>query len=94
MVAVRDVEGEAIRTFVDGIPTGNVALSPEVAGPLGPADDGDLDPILIGAVQMPGSEGFERRFTGEIDELSFYASALVPDDIKRLVEAGPLGKCH
>lgn len=88
---VRDVPNAALTLYVDGNVAVTVRLNPAVAGPLGgdATVDGDVDPITIGF----GFESFgtpNGHFTGRIDDVREYTSALTAGEVGTLVASGGL----
>lgn len=90
VVAVRDVVGGTMRLYVDG---GLESSDPLVATGMLSDEDGEMDPLIIGAQYGVASTTLERFFVGEIDELTVYTTALDDATVTDLFDAGEAGKC-
>jgi hypothetical protein len=88
---VRDVAGNTLRLYLDGVLATSVALNAAVAGPLGgdAANDGEIDPITIGYGRQANGPTVS-HFAGRIDDVREYSSALSTPEVATLVAAGSL----
>jgi len=77
-VLIRDVEAAKLALYVDGIEVAEEDLDPGVAGPLGD-DDGEADPLTIGAYIVGGSSTPNGLVNGAVDEVKLYTGTLYPD---------------
>jgi len=87
---VRDVAAVQFRLYVDGVLDASVVL--QTRGAI-KDDDGDPDPLVIGARFIPGKNGKEEFFSGVIDELSLYHRALTASEMQAIFRASSQGKC-
>lgn len=92
VVATRDVGAGALSLYVDGGLDARIALSPGADGALAD-DEGDPDPMTIGADVMDGSSSPRSPFAGQLDELVYYPRALSPCEIAAMVKVGHGIKC-
>jgi len=91
LAAGRDVEGQTVFLYVDGVPYTQALTA---AGSL--FFDGHTAPLMIGDAywccgQSIGS--YESPFAGVIDEISYYNRALSSNEIAAIYYAGSGGKC-
>src|SRR6476620_11612191 len=77
-VLIRDVEANKLALYVDGIEVAEEDLDPGAAGPLGD-DDGEADPLTIGAYIIGGSSTPNGLVNGAVDEVKLYTGTLYPD---------------
>ena len=77
-VLIRDVEAAELALYVDGIEVAEERLDQGAAGPLGD-DDGELDPLTIGAYIVGGQSNPNGLVTGAVDEVKLYTGTLYPD---------------
>jgi hypothetical protein len=89
---VRNMEAGQMSLYVDGYPEASATLS---AGAIGPIkdDDGQSDPLIIGAQRNFRADDFSFFFSGVIDEPAYYNRALSPNEIAAIYAAGSAGKC-
>ena len=88
---VRNVEGNQLRLHVDGQLDVGEPLNQGAQGPL-VDEDGDPDPLLIGAVYQGGQTLKKDFFQGLIDEVEIFDRALTDAEISAIYQAGPAGK--
>jgi hypothetical protein len=81
VIGVRD--GDTIRVYIDGIPDGTEGL------PAGYDLSGTSQrPVLIGAIYHHGDNRVQKHYTGLIDDVQIYDSALTEDNALFLAELG------
>src|SRR5262245_7087316 len=68
---IRDVEAAKLALYVDGIEVAEENLDPGAAGAL-LNQDGEADPLLMGAVFTGGTTTSSHELTGAIDEVRFW----------------------
>lgn len=90
--AIRDVEAKLMSVYVDGKVSGSDTLNPDAAGPL-VDEDGQPDPVTIGAGRRPDPDPPTEFFVGIIDELSYSARALGAGEVREIFESGRRGLC-
>ena len=93
LVFIRDVEGSRLAMYVDGREVEDDPLEPGVAGALA-NQDGEADPLTIGAVITGGTTDPEHLFDGAIDDVRLSTSADYPDTTPPVIApaiAGPAG---
>jgi hypothetical protein len=78
LVFIRDVEGGRLAMYVDGREVEDDPLDPTAAGAL-VNEDGEADPLTIGAIITGGTTDPEHLFTGAIDDVRLSDSADYPD---------------
>jgi hypothetical protein len=92
LVAVRKVETMRLELYVDGALGSGADLDAAVAGAL-EDDDGETDPVTLGAQYYGGTYTLQRLLDGLLDEVSYYSVALTADQVSALHAAGAAGKC-
>ncbi len=92
IVGVRDVPGNAAILYVDGVVDVTVTLPADETGPM-TNTDGSLDPVFLGAGEVGGQTTLQGFFTGALDDVAYFASALTPAQIAAIY-AAPQGECH
>ena len=92
VVVVRDQAAGMLLFYVDGTLAGSVATVGATSGSL-TNDDGEPDPLVIGAHVAAGQYTKTDFFHGKIDEVSLYLRALSPAEIAAVYNAGIAGKC-
>jgi hypothetical protein len=92
VVATRDIETATLSVYVDGALDARVALNADADGPLAD-DEGDSDPLTIGADIIDGATGTRLAFAGQIDEVTYYGRALSACDVTSLFQNGGAVKC-
>jgi hypothetical protein len=91
---VRDQAGGDGRLYVDGALADDEPLNDGASGALSNID-GEDDPVTIGGGIL-GGQSFadpDVEFTGVIDEVGWWRTALTGADIAAIATAGPNGKC-
>jgi hypothetical protein len=91
IVGVRDVEQMELRLYVDGALDASAALDPLAAVPF-ESQDGEADPIQIGAKYHGETTDLMWLFPGGIDEIALYFKALDDADVAARF-ANPAEKC-
>jgi Concanavalin A-like lectin/glucanases superfamily/Carboxypeptidase regulatory-like domain/PQQ enzyme repeat len=89
----RDIAGGQMRLYLDGTLEASATLVP--TGVL-KDDDGEPDPVTIGAViqnNNPGCGCAIQFFSGVIDEVEYFSRALTAAEIAAIADAGNAGKC-
>ena len=89
----RDIAGGEMRLYLDGTLETSATLVP--TGVL-QNDDGEADPVTIGAViqnNNPGCGCPIQFFSGVIDEVEYFSRALTAAEIAAIADAGNAGKC-
>ncbi len=89
----RDIAGGEMRLYLDGTLETSATLVP--TGVL-QNDDGEADPVLIGAIienNNPGCGCPIQLFSGIIDEVEIFNRALSQTEIAAIFNAGSAGKC-
>jgi len=93
-VAIQRDMGTAklMRIYIDGVLDTSVALS---AGALGSIkdDDGEADPLQIGAIFLGGQTALNAAFEGIIDEVQYFNRSLSAAEIQSIYNAGMAGQC-
>src|SRR5205823_4470056 len=81
-----------MRFYVDGVLD---ASAPLTATGVLKDDDGEADPVTIGAIIQNSISGGGpvEFFAGLIDEVEYFSRALDPGEIRAIVDAGNAGKC-
>jgi hypothetical protein len=87
---VRDSQAGTVSLYVDGQLSVSEPLNDEGGGPIS-NDDGDDDPITIGAHVLGGTSGTVNSVVGLVDEVGFYDAALQANDVSALVTLGKAG---
>jgi hypothetical protein len=93
LVFIRDVEGSRLALYVDGKEVEDDPLDSTAAGAL-VNQDGEADPLTIGAVITGGTTTPEHLFNGAIDDVRMSDSADYPDHAPPAITpavSGPLG---
>ena len=90
LALVRDMAAQEMRLYVDGRLDNSAPLSLEAQGAI-KDDDGEPDPLLIGAVFVGGTTTKTNFFTGRIDEVDVFNRALTVNEIQNLVDLGKVG---
>jgi hypothetical protein len=83
LVGVRDVENMQLRVYVDGVPDGSAALTAEAAAAF-VSQDGEADPLMIGAKYHGEETALQWLFPGAIDEVALYFGALQDAQVQAL----------
>ena len=91
VVGVRDVENMQLRVYVDGVPDGSAALTAEAAAAF-VSQDGEADPLMIGAKYHGEETSLQWLFPGAIDEVALYFGALQDAQVQALFGA-PSARC-
>lgn len=92
VVGVRDSTAAAGKVYVDGALAATVSAAAEQFGPMTNADS-NVDLVTIGSKATGGqANSYDTRFTGAIDEVAIYHSALSAAQIAAIY-AAPDGKC-
>ena len=89
----RDIAGGEMRLYLDGTLEASAPLIPIAALQ---NDDGEADPVTIGAIIQNNSPGCGcpiQFFSGVIDEVEYFSRALTAAEIAAIVDAGNAGKC-
>jgi hypothetical protein len=91
---VRDIAAGKGRLYVDGALEDEEALGPGSDGAL-TNTDGEADPVTIGGGILGGQSTPDPdvEFTGVIDEVDWWRTALTGDQIAAIAAAGAGGKC-
>ena len=76
----RDQEAGLLALYVDGVQETNAVLSAASTGPI-QNDDGEPDPLVIGAEASPASSAFQGFFKGEIGEVRLWWVARSISDV-------------
>jgi hypothetical protein len=76
-VFIRDVAAGKLALYVDDVKVADAALAPGAAGALH-NDDGEADPLTIGAQITGGSSAPELFFNGLIDDVKLFDTAAYP----------------
>jgi sugar lactone lactonase YvrE len=92
VVVTRDVETATLSVYVDGALDARVSLNADADGPLAD-DEGDSDPLTIGADILDGATGTRGPFAGQLDEVTYYDRALSSCEVSSLFGAGGAVKC-
>lgn len=92
LVGVRDVENMQLRVYVDGRLDAATELDPLAATPFVSQDDGEADPVLIGAKFQGMKTDLVQVFPGSIDEVALYFRALSDTEVAARY-ASPEVKC-
>jgi hypothetical protein len=87
---VRDTQAGKALLYIDGALNTSADLNDEAVGPLA-NDDGDDDPITIGAHVVGGQTALDNEFTGLIDEVGFYDTALSAAEMATIASLAPSG---
>jgi hypothetical protein len=93
LVFIRDVEGSRLAMYVDGTEVKDDPLDPAAAGAL-VNQDGEADPLTIGAIITGGLTTPEDLFDGAIDDVRLSNSADYPDTTPPVITpavSGPAG---
>lgn len=90
LAMARDFAASQLLLYVDGRLAVATPLDPATSGNI-IDDDGEADPILIGATIQAGTQARQAFFTGLIDEVAFFNRALSAKDISQLWSAGHAG---
>lgn len=93
VVGTRDILAGGMNLYVDGMRDGSAALTSASDGPLG-NDDGQPDPLTIGAYFVGGTSSLGGLFSGQIDEVVYINRALSPCEVKAVFDAGGVGHCR
>src|SRR5207248_1831917 len=88
---VRDTANSQLLLYVDGVPDAIAALT--VTGTI-KDDDGEADPVTIGADIQAGTSNLLSLFSGVIDEVEYLNRALSASEIQAIYNAGSAGKCR
>jgi len=89
VVMQRDMAASELRVYIDGALDRSAALSPGATGAI-MDNDGEPDPLIIGATVCCGRTTKQGFFSGLIDEVQFYNRALAQSEIQALCsEANP-----
>jgi len=94
VAAVRDQAAGHVRLYVDGVLDTDQALNDGASGSLDNLD-GDADPVTIGGGWLGGTSNPDPdvEFTGVIDEVDWWRTALTGGQIAAIAAAGANGKC-
>jgi streptogramin lyase len=92
VVATRDVTAATLSVYVDGALDARVALNADADGPLAD-DEGDSDPLTIGADIVDGATGTRLPFSGQLDEVTYYDRALSACEVTNMFRNGGAVKC-
>jgi hypothetical protein len=87
---VRDSQAGTALLYVDGQLSVSEPVNAEGGGPIS-NDDGDDDPITIGAHVLGGTTNTEHSVVGLVDEVGFYDAALPASAVTALVTLGKAG---
>lgn len=90
IVGVRDVANRTMSSYVDGTLAVSSNLQPGELGAMSDLDH-EVDRVVIGGEE--GAGGVGSFFTGAIDEVSYYASALTASQVAAIYAARD-GECH
>jgi len=88
---LRDMVARELRLYVDGNLDARAPLNAGGDGAI-TNDDGEPDPLLIGASFVGGTNIKTNFFAGTIDEVDYYNRALTAADIQAIFFAGSAGK--
>jgi hypothetical protein len=88
---VRDSGANKARIYVDGALSASADLTSDSDGALS-NDDGEDDPVIIGAHIIGGTSNLEQFFSGSIDEVGFYGVALSAQEMAALAALAPKGQ--
>ena len=91
IVGVRDTAAQMAYVYVDGVLAVSSAPPTAQFGAMTNLD-GDTDDIVIGATVTAGNQTLSQYFTGSIDEVAIYHTALNGPEIAAIY-AAPQGKC-
>jgi hypothetical protein len=91
IVGVRDATAKTASVYVDGALATTASPAAGEFGPMTNADN-DVDLVTIGSNVIGGQTGYEALFTGAIDEVAIYHSALTAAQVSAIY-AAPDGKC-
>lgn len=91
LVGVRDLDGGQLRLYIDGALSVAWDFPRFDFGPLRDTD-GEVDPVVIGAVAQAGAPGVTDYFTGAIDDAAYYDRALSALEVWQL-DVAPDGAC-
>jgi len=91
---VRDVGAGKLRLYVDGVKDAEADLTADSDGTLSNVD-GDADSVTIGGGILGGTGSIDPQvaYTGIIDEVDWFLSALSDQQIAAIAAAGAQGKC-
>jgi hypothetical protein len=92
IVGVRDVPNAQARLYVDGAVAATKAISGPDLGAMGNVDNA-ADPVTIGARLRSGTGKPEGFFTGDVDDVAYFTSALTDGEVAAIY-AAPDGECH
>jgi hypothetical protein len=87
---VRDTTNNQLLLYVDGVQEASALLT--VTGTI-KNDDGEADPVTIGADIRASTSNLVSLFRGIIDEVEYFNRALPQSEIQALYEAASAGKC-
>jgi RHS repeat-associated protein len=90
LAMVRDMAALEMRLYVDGRLDNSAPLIADASGAI-KDDDGEADPLLIGAVFVGGTTTKTNFFAGRIDEVDVFTRALSPNEIQNLYDVGKVG---
>ncbi|MEW6157004.1 MAG: immunoglobulin domain-containing protein, partial [Verrucomicrobiota bacterium] len=91
VMLVRNQESATMDIFVNGVLDASVLLT--ATGPL-QNDDGEPDPLVIGAEYLPSQRTKTLHFKGMIDEVLLFHRALSAEEIQAIYNAGSAGLCQ
>jgi streptogramin lyase len=92
VVATRDVGVATMSVYVDGAFDARVVLNADADGPLAD-DEGEGDPLTIGADIVDGAAGTRLPFSGQLDEVTYFGRALSACEVTNLFQGGGGVKC-
>jgi outer membrane protein assembly factor BamB len=92
VVAARDTEAGTLSVYVDGSLDARMVLSADANGSLAD-DEGDSDPLTLGADIVDGAAGTRLPFAGQLDEVTYYGRALSSCEVATLFRTGGAVKC-
>jgi hypothetical protein len=92
VVATRDIDAGTMSVYVDGALDARVPLNADADGPLAD-DEGDSDPLTIGADIVDGGSGTRLPFAGQLDEVTYYGRALSACEVNAMFASGGAVKC-
>ena len=92
VVTTRDLDTGTMSVYVDGALDARVAVSADADGPLAD-DEGDQDPLTIGAEIVDGATATRLPFAGQLDEVTYYGRALSACEVTNMFRNGGAVKC-
>lgn len=93
VAASKDMAAGTMNLYADGALVASSPLGSGANGRIGD-DDGEPDPLIIGAQYVGGSSALTNFFSGRIDEAMYFNRALTPAEILSVSNSATTGLCR